>query len=265
MDELLAAAADANRCARVAASALLVVMQGGLQRELHVADLARLDVDSLDPVRRPPSHTRMRNYIGRSPVPSRSQSRSVWFESLNELHHLRDLLLDRTVVAVATQPMLVIWQLPGGSRTHFPDFCIEREDGSVTVCEITRRARLDRPEQLAQFALMASTARCCGWDFEIRTELPPQVIRNQARLRAYRRTGPSDDIAWTVICDRIAWPQQLSLVAAALGEAGAGKSAVLHLLAVGRLSAELSCPLTSDSLVWPATASGEGKPWVRKM
>jgi hypothetical protein len=62
----------------------------------------------------------MRNFIGRCAVPSRYGASAAWFESLNELSHMRDVLLTASVSTLVSQSVLVMWNLPSGAR-YWPD------------------------------------------------------------------------------------------------------------------------------------------------
>lgn len=247
--ELLAAAADPIQCATVASTARLVVRTAEGQQELSVAHARSLVPDDLLATRRPPSHGRMQNYIGRCAVPSRNGPTSVWFESLNELSHMRDLLMTGVVDALASQPMLVIWTLPSGHRQHFPDMLARRLGDRVLLCEVSTKKTLTKPEALAQYALMAATAEVCGWDFQLRTELPAQRLRNQSFLHAYRHASIGQRVGWLTALAAARWPLQLGQVASQLGGDAAGMAAALHLIAVGVLTTDLEAVLQADAWV----------------
>lgn len=246
--ELLAAATDPDRCAEIAYGARMVVLKPLGQQEVRASNGADLVVDELRPTRRPPSYRGMRNYIGRVAVPSAHGPSMAWFESLNELTHIRDLLLTESVGALVAQPALVVWDLPDGPRYHYPDLLVRRHDSCPLLCDVTRRARMASPKALAQFALMAATAAVAGWEFQLRSELPPQRVHTQSALYACR--GPHKLPAdWEQRLGEISWPSHLHQVAAALDRSGVGMASASHLIATRRLYVDFDAALSLDTPV----------------
>jgi len=258
--ELLAAATDSDRCNEVAHEARLVTLGPNGQQETRAADAEGLVIDDLRATRRPPSYRGMRNYIGRVSVPSARGPSPAWFESLNELTHIRDLMLTESVGALVSQPALVVWQLPDGPRFHYPDFLVRRLDGRPLLCDVTRRSRLAAPTALAQFALMAATAAVAGWEFQLRSELSPQRVRTQSALYACRSELdlPPD---WQERLDELGWPATLSEVATALDPTSAGMAFASYLIATRRLFVDFDAALRLDSPVNRARVREE-KPWL---
>lgn len=157
------------------------------------AALKRLVPDQLFAVRRPASHKGMKNYLSRVAVPSEQhEARAVWCESFNEVSHLRDLLLTAQPTQVATQPLRLEWVLPSGVRSHVPDFLIRCADGRSVLVDVTTRAKLNDPRLRAILQLTSATATTAGWDYQVRTELPPQRVRNLNFLHASRRDTRQD-------------------------------------------------------------------------
>lgn len=263
--EMLAAAADPSQCAAVASTARLVVRTTEGQQEFAVSQARSLVPDDLMATRRPPSHGRMRNYIGRCAVPSSNGPTSVWFESLNELSHMRDLLMTGVVDALASQPALVIWTLPSGHRQHFPDMLVRHHSDRLLLCEVSTKKTLTNPEALAQYALMAATAEVCGWDFQLRTELPAQRLRNQSFLHAYRHASAEQQAGWLTALADAHWPLQLVEVANELGGGAVGKAAALHLIAVGALFTDLDPVLRPDTWVHSERPEEARPAWMMQM
>lgn len=265
MSELITAAADPDLCDAVASTAVFVVRTAASQQTLSVADAARLRPDDLLPTRRPASYRGMRNFIGRACVPSEAGPSAVWFESLNERNHLRDLMLTRRVVGLATQPMLVVWSLPGGVRRHFPDMLVRYASGRVMACDVTRLDGLTRPAVLAQFTLMAATARGLGWDLEIRTEMPAQRVRNQSHVHACRHAEPADRERWVSLVADGPADATLGEFVARCGGGPRGIGAALHLLARGELSIDFDQPLANMTPTRRWRAEPSDVPWVRRL
>lgn len=249
VEELIDAAADDDRCVEVSSAATVVIATGAGTREMPIHEAAELVADDLVETRRPPSHSGMRNFIGLFPVDSRNGARLIWFESFNELHHMRDLWLGGHVASMASQPFLIVWHLPGGVRYHTPDILVRRQSGPPLLCDITRSSQLSKSKTKAQLALTATTARLMGWDYEVRTELPAQRVANQSHLYACRYAPARLAAEWRRRLTGIDWPQQFRQVAERLGGGAAGRGAVLHLLATAVLFADVDLPLCDDTSI----------------
>lgn len=262
VEELIDAATDDHRCLEVSAAATLVIATQLGPKELTLDQASELVADDLMETRRPPSHSGMRNFIGLFPVESRNGARLIWFESLNELHHMRDLWLEGRVASMASQPLLIVWHLPGGVRYHTPDILLRRKSGPALLCDVTRSSQLANAKTKAQLALTATTARLMGWDYEVRTELPAQRVANQSYLYACRQAPARLEAEWRRLLTDIVWPLQLRQVAECLGDGAEGRAAALHLLATAALYADLDRPLRDDTLI-TAHRPAEGRPaWL---
>lgn len=192
-EALLRAASDGSERERAAAGALFTILGLDGERTVDVATLRTLSLRGLLATRRPASYSRMRNYIGKFAAPGGADgANAVWFESRNELEHLRDLLLTEDVAVMATQPVRIAWPLSGGESIHYPDILVESEDGRRKLVEVKSVAKLLQPAVLAQFALTSATAAHLGWRFEVRSELPAQRATNQSHVFACRHGTPFD-------------------------------------------------------------------------
>ena len=263
--ELISAASDPERSADAAASATLIVRTPTGQEVLTISQASRLRPDDLLPTRRPASYRGMRNVIGRACVPSAFGPSAVWFESLNERNHIRDMLLTTAVVGLATQPALVVWTLPGGLRRHFPDMLVRFRSGSIMACDVTRANKLTKPAALAQFTLMAATAHAIGWDFEVRTEMPAQRVRNQSHVHACRHAGAGDRERWIASVSDGPPTATLGEFASRCGGGPAGMGAALHLISQGELSIDFDEVLSTESLVWREKTRAVEHAWVRRL
>lgn len=198
----------------------------------------------------------MANYIGRFAVPDGSGgSHDAWFESLNELAHLRDLMLTVDVATLSSQSVLVGWKLPSGYRFHFPDLIVTSLDGTVTFVDVTRVERLTRPAALAQFGLMAATAHTLGWSFEVRTELPRQRQATQSHVYACRHSLSQDQINPSEA------QMPLRTWARSLGRGSAGIAKALALIARRRLFIDWDKPLEPDTPVSGARLGADEHSW----
>ncbi len=196
--EVIDAAADATRRAALAESLIATTLTADAEGHPVVgtadtAALKRLAPDQLFAVRRPVSHKGMKNYVSRAAVPSeRHEARAVWCESFNELSHLRDLLLTVLPTQVTTQPLRLEWVLASGVRSHVPDFLVRCADGRTILVDVTTSSKLDDPRLRAILQLTGATAEAVGWDYQVRTELPPQRVRNLNFLHASRHDTRQD-------------------------------------------------------------------------
>jgi hypothetical protein len=212
-------------------------------------------------VRRPTSYPRMPNYIGRFCAPDGSGGTGgIWFESLNELTHMRDLMLTVDVAAMSSQAVLVGWRLPSGYRFHFPDLLVTSSDGTVTVIDVTRAEVLPRPAALAQFGLMASTAHALGWSFEVRTELPQQRRVTQSHVYACRHVGTANRLAMPYLAD-VGDGLSLRECAGRLGGGAAATAQAIALIARRRLFIDWDEPLTPDTRVYRMPRHAEPPRW----
>lgn len=264
----LAGATDNRICEQVARTAWVTTREldpdtaSVTTRGASLADLPPLDPDALLEVRRPASYAGMRTYVGQVPVPSRRfRSRSVWFESRNELNHYRDLVLDGGVTELATQPMRLTWTLNDGLRHHYPDALTRGPDGTLTLVDVTSVTKLRDPRALAVFVLTAATAQAAGWDYQLRTELPPQRVTNLAALRRHRLDQCTQQQIQSL--DGLSFPAQAHTIVTALGGGPDGLTTLCRLLAARALFTDLDHALQPDTLIHNHPLTGKGKPpWL---
>lgn len=258
--DVIAAAIDPGRAAEVGARASVVIRTDSPTRvkpdvhSLSVPKARELSPDDLLEVRRPVSYEGMPNYIGRMSLPTRrddpDHQHAGWFESRNEQETYRELLMTRPITAMATQPMRLEWPLPGGARTHVPDAVYATTDGTVTLLDVTRRARLESAEAVAIFRLTSTTAAALGWSYQVRVELEPQHQRNVAAVWACRRARPDHAALWQERARSL--PSACQFFQAADHFGGADRpsyGAVMHLIANRHLFMNLTAPMTIDAVV----------------
>lgn len=259
--DLIAAAADPKTADEVGRKAVLTMRTALGQRSVTPDEAAHVDVCTLLPTRRPASFQEMRSYIGRAAVTTKAGPTAIWFESLNELSHIRDILLTSDVAGMASQPMLVSWPLGRGARHHFPDLLYMGSDGRLVASDVTRSSKLVRPAALAQFVLMAATARAAGWRYEVRTELSAQRVRNLGHIHACRFAPPA------AAADQLArvrlggLPRQVHQLT---DSGGTSMTDVLHLVATRHLFIDLDAPITPSTLVHD-TPQKNVRSWLQEM
>ena len=182
--DVIDSVADSDQLASLAATTTATILTTGSDGHAVIATadvdaMKSLVPDQLVGVRRPASHKGMTNYISRVTVPTEQHdARAVWCESFNELSHLRDLLLTNRPAQVATQPLRLEWVLPSGVRSHIPDFLTRLADGQMTLVDVTTNSKVEDPRVRAILKLTKATAEAVGWAYQVRTELPPQRVRN---------------------------------------------------------------------------------------
>lgn len=261
------AARDPARRAAVAEAATATVLAADAAgralvgtADLHT--LASTEPDRLYAVRRPASHKGMRNYISRVAVPSTAGPKAVWCESFNELSHLRDLLLLCRPVQVTTQPFRLEWVFVSGVRSHVPDFLMRHPDGRTLLVDVTTESKLDDPRVAAILRLTGGCAAAMGWDYEVRTEMPPQRIRNINFIHAGRGDVEQDRPASARVLRTAGGTLDVQRAAELLGDRPQGYARLWDLVAHGLVYVPLERPIDLDTLVL-SVAPKECAPWRR--
>lgn len=264
--EVLDTAADPGRLAEVSGRAVATILRAGPSGDLTVetADLSvlrNLSPDDLFTVRRPASHQGMTNYISRVVVPSeRHAARAVWCESFNELAHLRDILI-RQPAQVSTQSLRLEWVLPSGVRSHIPDFLVQSEDGRTVLVDVTTTTKFDDPRLKAILRLTSATATVLGWGYEVRTELPPQRVRNLNFLHACAHDVEQDRPTARRQLRQSSGPVDVQRACEVLGGGARGYMRLWDLLAHGHAHVDLDRPIDRDTLVAFTRRDG-GASWL---
>ena len=263
-------AGDATQRASVAAAAtatLLTIDADGTASVAtgDVGSLRSMVPDRLLPVRRPASHKGMTNYISRVVVPTEAQeTRAVWCESFNELTHLRDLLITRQPAQVATQPFRLEWAMTSGVRAHVPDLLLREADQRVILVDVTTRNKLNDPRLRAVLQLTAATAEELGWEYQVRTELPPQRVRNLNFLHAGRNDTVQDRLGAARILRQQSGSIDVQRASDLLGGGPRGFVRLWDLIAHGHVHINLDGQIDLDSPVI-SQLTGGGAPWLHAM
>lgn len=260
-------AADPTERATVAAATTSTLLTIGADGQPCVAtadvdSLKPLVPDQLLPVRRPASHKGMTNYISRAVVPTEvHEARAVWCESFNELSHLRDLLITRQPTQVTTQPFRLEWVIAAGVRGHVPDFLLREADGRMLLVDVTTTSKLKDPRLRAILQLTAATTRAAGWDYQVRSELPVQRVRNLNFLHAGRRDTIQDRLAATRQLRQAHGPVDVQRASEILGGPPQGFGRLWDLVAQGQVHIGLDSPIDLDSPIAFQPTAG-GAPWL---
>jgi len=203
-----------------------------LDRELYLAST----------VRRPKSYVQQRNYHGYYFMAA--TGRHAWFESLLEESRLAMLDMRGDVVALATQPMQMLFR--DGSHAY-PDFLALHGDRTQTVFEVKPSRKVDA--HLEKFAKTKAICDLVGWGFQVLPELTPSIQRNVDYLRQFKhfKWRPAQARVDLLMAD-LDLPMTFVEAAYRLRPDSLphGRSGVLHLIWSGELSVELS-EILSDS------------------
>jgi hypothetical protein len=230
---------------------VLLRLDGAIRNDDVSADLALHAVERAVPIRRFFAWPGKRNYEGlwwsstvRAHVP---------FESLLEREYLMWADFDPDIVAIAAQPLALLW--PRGRadhKNHVPDFFVRLSNGDRLV-DVRHPHRVD--DAAAQFHLTRHVCAEVGWQYAVFTGLDAVTEQNVRWLAGYRqdRCAPTDD-AFNAITNCFAQPLPLGLGAHRVARStGVPKDMalanVLHLLWRRQLSANLRSPLSLETQV----------------
>jgi hypothetical protein len=109
----------------------------------------------------------------------------VGYESWLERDWVMVLDADPDVVAVASQPFWLSWQVEGRRVRHAPDFLARRGDGSAVVIDVRPDDRIE-PGDAAKFEVTGHACASVGWEYQRVGALPPLLAANLRWLAGYR-------------------------------------------------------------------------------
>jgi hypothetical protein len=174
----------------------------------------------------------------------------VGFESWLERDHA--MLLDFTpeVNGLLSQPFWLFWEDGRGKRvSHAPDYFARFEDGRGLVVDCRPLDRIDT-RSAVKFAATRTACASAGWGYRVVGEVDALRMANVRWLAGYRhpRHGAAEGLVERLLA-LFSVPSPLVGQTALAGDAIAVLPVVFHLLWQGRLSADLSRPLTDTTLV----------------
>ena len=224
------------------------VSSTGDQARLPLADVWGLRLEDAAPVRRFASYRGQRHLSGR--WWSATVGRHVGYESWLERDHVLALDFDPDVVGIASQPFWLFWphESTGGFRSHAPDYFVRRADGSAVVIDC-------RPEQrrmardIAAFDMTRRACEMVGWDYQLLGTTDPLVTRNLRWLAGYRHPRYMVAEIAARLHAVLGEPAVLIDAAQAAGDPIATLPVLYHLLWRHELSADLTAPLRTATLV----------------
>lgn len=206
--------------------------------------LLSLELYDTDPIRIGNAYPHQRNYHGYYWMAA--TGKHVWHESLLERSSL--MWLDHTaeIVAISSQPMLLV---NGDGVWHYPDFIALDARGTQTVYDVKPYGRLNA-KALEQFEWTREVCKTVGWDYRILTELPHQHHVNLTWLAQFRQPGhhPGADAEDELLADL----HPDSTVGDAINLMTAkstphARSNVFHLLWTGALTIDMNTRLSNST------------------
>jgi hypothetical protein len=200
------------------------------------------------PVRGFPSYRGQRHFPGL--YWSATTGGHVGFESWLERDHV--MLLDFTpeVTGLLSQPFWLFWETDRGKQvSHAPDCFARFEDGRGLVVDCRPLDRIDA-RAATKFAATQTACASAGWGYRVVGEVDTVRMANVRWLAGYRhpRHGVAQGMAERLL-GLFSVSSPLVGQAALAGDPIAVLPVVFHLLWQGRLSADLSRPLTDTTLV----------------
>ena len=176
-------------------------------------------------------------------------SAHVWHESGLEATTLRWLDMSEPIVAIASQPMTLIFA--DGSK-HVPDYMALLADYRQVVYDVKPR-RFMNEKALQQFARTLEVCEHVGWEYEVHSDVTPQFQVNIRWLSAFKHTNfyPGEDVAARAFTASITVPLTVRDAAEILcpGDLARGRSAMYHLVWIGVLSLDLEQPFSDATIV----------------
>ncbi|MCZ0728366.1 TnsA-like heteromeric transposase endonuclease subunit [Mycolicibacterium iranicum] len=232
---------------------VLTRLDGSVRNDSASTELAALRTEQALPIRQFFSWPGKRNYEG---VWWSSSNRGhVEFESLLEREFLLTADADIDVVAIAAQPLALLWPHgTPGERHHVPDFFVRLASGDGRLVDVRAPDRVAKNAE--QFAMTRAVCSEIGWQYEVFTGLPPTRAQNLRWLAGYRhdRHAPTSDTTGAIqkcFATTMALRTGIIQSSAFTGLPPDVTTAhVLHLLWRGRLLADLNTPLSMASEVW---------------
>jgi TnsA endonuclease N terminal len=179
----------------------------------------------------------------------------VVYESRLELARLLLADFDPRVEQIYAQPFRLVARIGGRVRHHVPDFLLVSAAGTARLVNVKPAERLQDPQVAEALAWPGVLAERRGWEYEVWSGTDASALENVRFLAEYRRPGlvPATEIdrAWELVRDgeqladaelRLAGSRPRHEVRPAL-------LSLLSLLWAGRLTTDLSRPLSGESVL----------------
>jgi hypothetical protein len=176
----------------------------------------------------------------------------VVYESRLELARLLLADFDPQVEQIYAQPFRLAARVGGRMRHHVPDFLLVSDAGTARLVNVKPAERLQDPQVAEALAWPGVLAGRLGWEYEVWSGADAIVLGNVRFLAGYRRPGvvPAVEVerAWGLVRDgeQVA---DAELRLAGGGPRHEARPALLALLWAGRLTTDLTRPLSGESVL----------------
>jgi hypothetical protein len=182
-----------------------------------------------------------------------TMSRHVVYESRLELARLLLADFDPHVTAIAAQPFYLTACVDGRERNHVPDFLLVGGDGVVSVVNVKPADRLVDPKVAEALGWAGAVFAERGWRHEIWTGTSAALLSNVRFLAAYRDPARLDAAVLSVVAAMLEAPLRLCEIEEGWPRRSEeARAAALHLLWRGVVRADLSVPLSAQTVLEPA-------------
>ncbi|MFG3207299.1 TnsA-like heteromeric transposase endonuclease subunit [Streptomyces sp. NPDC048192] len=220
-------------------------------RDVPFAQLRLADFEGSVPWRRVRSVHGQAHYSGS--YASATTGGHVVYESRLELARLLLADFDPAVRGIFAQPCRLVARIGNRARCHVPDFLLVMGSGTVRVVKVRSTDRVQDPKIAEALAWPGELVEGHGWVYEIWSGADRVLLENVRFLAAYRRRGvvPEAEVerAWQHVADG----DQMAVVEQRLAgdrPAHEARPALMALLWSGRLTTDLSRPLSGNSVLW---------------
>jgi hypothetical protein len=157
---------------------------------------------------------------------------------------------DPAVTAFAAQPFWLSWRdaTSGRRRSHVPDFFARLVDGSGLVVDCRPAERVDDRSAMS-FAATRAACEAAGWSYRLVGVMDVVRAGNLRWLAGFRHPRHGECPLTMAVVAAFGVPAPLFAQAAAVGDPIAVLPVVFYLLWRGVLRADLSLPLSDQTLV----------------
>lgn len=177
------------------------------------------------------------------------------FESRLEHQYLLTADFDPDIVAVAAQPLAILWphDTPG-RRSHVPDFFVRHANGDGTVVDVRAARYLDKAAD--QFNATQALCDEIGWHYQVWTGADRHLMDGITFVSGYRadRCVPAPELEAALVgvyAEPVPLEQGLPWAAKRAGVSRAVALAGLyHLVWRGVLAIDMTRPLSLRTPVW---------------
>lgn len=215
-------------------------------RRRPLEQCANLNFESAPPVARPASYKGQRAYTGERWTAT--VARHVAFRSWLERDNLMLLDFDTDVVAIAAQPLTLLWQVGGRERRHTPAFFARLADGGALVADVYGAAKPTARRAEARAALRDACA-ASGWALRQLSAPDPVFAANLRWLSGYRHPRHYAVNAADALLAVFRQPTALFQGAAAVGDPIAVLPTLYHLLWRQHLAVDLHAAVLGTASV----------------